>query len=416
MKITKQNLPAIAAAFTASAKADRIFFDDDLPGFGIRFRQGSKRQSYVVQYERAGYQKRIALGHTGNLNPDEARKLAKAELAKVTLGGDPQGEKAKEKARAKITLKVIAEQYLEMKKDDLRPASLHEVRRYLMETWQPLHRIPVHQIELHQVADRLDVIAKHKPTTAARARSALSALLAWAIRRGRLDRNVASLSEKPKEPPSRNRVLSDDELCAVWNACADTGEYSRIIKLLILTGARRDEVGSMQWGELDNGIWTIPAERSKNRQQHVLTLPLVAQQIIGPKPDRGGYVFGRQGSGYTNWHLSKQALDKRSGVTGWTLHDLRRSAATGMANLGIEPHIIEAVLNHISGHKAGVAGIYNRSSYEREVRSALATWADHITSITQRTERRIISFPHERGSGPAASLATQAGAPSARTR
>jgi integrase len=415
MKITKQNLPAITAAFAASGKTDRIFFDDDLPGFGIRFRQGSKRQSYVVQYERAGYQKRIALGHTGNLNPDEARKLAKAELAKVTLGGDPQGEKAKEKARSKITLKVIAEQYLEMKKGGLRPlrpASLHEVRRYLMQTWQPLHRIPIHQIELHQVADRLDSIAKKNPTTAARARSALSALLAWAIRRGRLDRNVASLSEKPQEPEPRDKVLSDQELAQVWTACGDD-EYGRIIKLLILTAARRDEVGSMQWGELDNGIWTIPAERSKNRQQHVLTLPLMAWQIIGDKPpNRDGYVFGKHGIGFTNWHLSKRALDKRSGVTGWTLHDLRRTTATKMADLGIEPHIIEAVLNHISaaqmgslqlpGHKSRVAGIYNRANYQIQIRTALARWSDRLHEIVSGEQRRIISFPHERGSGPAA--------------
>src|SRR5262249_45832029 len=152
-------------------------------------------------------------------------------------------------------------------------------------------------------------------TTAARARSALSALLAWAIRRGHLDRNVASLSEKPKEPPSRNRVLDDAELAKVWNACDDNSEYSRIVKLLILTGARRDEVGAMTWGELHDGIWTIPASRSKNGQQHVLTLPLMAQQIIGQKPSGSdGCLFGKHGTGFTNWHVSKQALDKRSGV------------------------------------------------------------------------------------------------------
>ena len=115
-----------------------------------------------------------------------------------------------------------------------------------------------------------------------------------------------------------------------------------------------------------------------------------------------GFLFGRK-EGFTNWDFAKKALDQRSGVTGWTIHDLRRTCATGMAELGVQPHIIEAVLNHISGHKAGVAGIYNRSSYEREVRNALALWADHVTSITQQTERKIIPISRASGNGePAA--------------
>src|SRR5262249_1466050 len=166
----------------------------------------------------------------------------------------------------------------------------------------------------------------------------------------------------------------------------------------------------MMWRELDhaNSTWTIPADRSKNGREHILILPLMAWQLIEAIPRRSDYLFGRHGTGYTNYHLSKQALDKRSGVTGWTLHDLRRAAATGMANLGIEPFIIEAVLNHISaaqigsvqlpGHKTGVAGVYNRANYQIQIRKALALWSDHVRSIiVEGSDRKVIGFPATAG-------------------
>src|SRR5262249_30535137 len=145
MKITKQHLPDIAAAFASSGKVDRIFFDDDLPGFGIRFRQGAKRQVYVVQYERQGVQRRLTLGTTAILDPDEARKLARRELAKVTLGHDPQGDKAAAKAKAKVTLLAVAQQFLDVKQKKLRNSSLREIQRHLLKDWKPLHAFPIHK-------------------------------------------------------------------------------------------------------------------------------------------------------------------------------------------------------------------------------------------------------------------------------
>jgi integrase len=191
----------------------------------------------------------------------------------------------------------------------------------------------------------------------------------------------------------------------VWNACANDDD-GKIVRLLILTGARRDEIGGMQWKELDreNRAWTLPVERSKNHGALKLTLPIPAWDIIDATTHRtfNDHLFGIGKNGFNNWFSTKRALHQRSGTKGWTVHDLRRSAATGMANIGVQPHIIEATLNHVSGYKAGVAGIYNRSSYEREVRNALALWAEHIISITTGEQRKVISFPHERGSEPAA--------------
>jgi integrase len=178
-------------------------------------------------------------------------------------------------------------------------------------------------------------------------------------------------------------VLSDAELAAIWNACRNDA-YGRIVKLLILTGARREEVGGMLWRELVDSVWTLPTSRTKNRRELVLALPALAWSIIETTPRRElkDHVFGNGPRGFNNWDEAKRALDQRCRIADWRLHDLRRTAATRMADIGIQPHIIEAVLNHISGHKAGVAGVYNRSSYMREVRNALGAWADHVRQVT----------------------------------
>jgi integrase len=181
-------------------------------------------------------------------------------------------------------------------------------------------------------------------------------------------------------------VLGNAELAAIWRACGDD-DFGKIIRLLTLLGSRRQEVGGMRWSEvdLDAGVWTLPAERSKNHRAHTIPLLPAVLAIVKsvPRTDRD-HVFGtRARAGFTPWDHSKRELDRRLGVAvkPWRVHDIRRSVATGMADIGIEPHVIEAVLNHYSGHRRGVAGIYNRSGYEKAVRLALARWADHVLAL-----------------------------------
>jgi integrase len=196
------------------------------------------------------------------------------------------------------------------------------------------------------------------------------------------------------QPKRRDRVLSDAELAAVWNACGND-TYGKIVKLLILTGARREEVGGMLWSELDKRpLWIISASRTKNRLEHILTLPRLAWSIIDgtSRRESNKRILGNGPHGFNNWNTAKKALDRRSGIVSWRLHDLRRTAATRMADLGIQPHIIESVLNHVSGHKAGVAGVYNRSVYTREVKNAPAIWADHVASIVSGEQRTVVPF------------------------
>ena len=190
--------------------------------------------------------------------------------------------------------------------------------------------------------------------------------------------------------------MTDDELVRIWKACGDD-DYGRIIRLLWLTGCRRREVGGCAWSEIDfeSGTWTIPAARSKNGRAHTLPLMSMMLDIIKDVPRMASrdHLFGaRAEAGFSTWGKSKRILDARSGVTGWRAHDIRRTTATRLADLGIAPHVIEQILNHQSGHKSGIAGVYNRSSYEREVRTALALWADHLHSLVTGGDHKVVAF------------------------
>src|SRR5262249_21604390 len=157
-------------------------------------------------------------------------------------------------------------------------------------------------------------------------------------------------------------------------------DFGRIVRLLILTGCRRSEVGGMAYSEFDleAGTWTIRKERSKNGHAHRLpVLPAMSDLLITGRVrgERDG-LFGDRADGFTQWSAAKRELDQRLEIAAWRLHDIRRSVATKMGDIGIQPHIIEQILNHQSGHKSGVAGVYNRSNYTNEVRAALALWHD----------------------------------------
>jgi integrase len=278
---------------------------------------------------------------------------------------------------------------------------LTPIRRYLTGSYfRPLHGKPVDGITRKDIAARLVLIVReHGSMSALRARGAANAFFVWAMQMGLVENNPVIGAVKPKDNASRERALSEAELAAVWRASGDD-DYGRVVKLLILTGCRRQEIGGMAWGELDAdaGTWTLPAERSKNGRAHTLPLPPAAWCIINGVPHMVGrdQLFGdRAARGFSAWAQGKAGLDRRLGdaVAPFQLHDLRRSTATCLADRAVQPHVIEQILNHQSGHKGGVAGVYNRSSYEREVKAALALWADHIRSIVEDGERKIVPFP-----------------------
>ena len=181
-------------------------------------------------------------------------------------------------------------------------------------------------------------------------------------------------------------MLKDNELAAIWNALP-ASDYGAIVKLLMLTGQRRDEIGALRWSEIDlsgEGVIHLPKERTKNRRPHMVPLSPAARAILATLREQAGdreFVFGR-GEGFSGWSASKAALEAElPKMPDWTLHDLRRTAATGMGELGVPPHIVELVLNHQSGHKGGIAGVYNRAVNGKERREALDQWDKHIAAL-----------------------------------
>ena len=181
-------------------------------------------------------------------------------------------------------------------------------------------------------------------------------------------------------------------------ATAGDDDYSAIVRLLMLTGCRAEEIAGLSWNEVAGDKITLPGLRTKNSRDHVVPLAGPARSILAARPKMLDceFVFGRgKDRGFTGWSSCKMLLDDRLKANGtkvahWTNHDLRRTAATSMAELGIAPHVIEAVLNHVSGHKAGVAGIYNRASYENEKRAALTLWADRLLEIVEGKVRKVM--------------------------
>jgi integrase len=378
VRLTQGSVATLRKKAADLGKSDITFWDDDIRGFGLRIRKGGNA-SWIYQYQRGLSQGKIRIGDASAVTADMARQRAREERGKVDLGGDPSAQKAIERVKDKQTFAGIVDLYLNAKQTEWRPASLREGRRYLLATFQSLHRIPAHKIEKKHVAAIVTRIAPTHPGAAGAALLHVNACLNWAVGIGLIDTNPADGIPNVKHG-ERDRVLSDDELRRVWLACSDDSDPGRIMRLLILTGQRRDEVSGMAEEELDrkNGTWTLPKERTKNKRTHTLALPDEAWKIIGP-PSHIGPLFGRGGGRYTGWQGFKRVLDRRCNIVKpWVIHDIRRSVATGMADIGVQPHIIEAVLNHISGHKSGVAGIYNRSSYDHEKKAALKRWARYV--------------------------------------
>jgi integrase len=425
MKLTKA---ATARLALPPGKSEAIFFDDDMPGFGLRLRKGGSA-SWIAQYRIGAKQARVTLGKLAILDADEARREAKKVLAKAGLGVDHQSKRRAREAKAAVTFGAVADMYLKQSVEKTqRPKTQAERRRHLERDWKPFRGRPVEQIAKRDVTARLQVIAEqHGPIASNRARGTLSAFYAWAIAQGLAETNPVLGTVAVGTERVRDRVLTIAEVREVWRAAGED-DHAQILRLLLLTGQRRNEVAGMSWPELDldAGMWTIPRERSKNDRPHDAPLSEPAAAILltlrskwdaldeaDPRRKRA-LLFGTGVGAFSGWSKCKERLDARIArgraerrlgrplakgeqpepsdrLAPWTLHDLRRTVVTGMNELGIAPHVVEAVVNHVSGRaKAGVAGIYNRATYAPEKRAALARWAEHLMAEIEGRERKII--------------------------
>jgi integrase len=368
-------------------------WDAVVKGFGAR--RQSKDVFYLLRYRLNGRQRFITIGRHGSpWTPDTARTEAKRLLGLVATKSDP----ASERVRPSETFGSEVERYLERKRAVMKPRAFQEVERHLMNHAKPLHRSSLAELDRRSIALRLaEIETASGPVARNRVRSSLSAFFAWTVKEGLLDLNPVAGTGKADEGGSRERVLSDDELAEVWAALGGD-QFGDIVRLLILTGQRREEIGGLWWNEIDfdRGLIVLPPARTKNRREHAIPLSSAAQAILVQQSRRKrDFVFGLGKGGFSGWSDCKAALDERilaarrerdpkaKPIADWRLHDLRRTAATMMADrLGVLPHVIEAILNHVGGHKGGVAGVYNRAKYQADMREALARWAAHVQTIT----------------------------------
>jgi integrase len=403
MRLTDRAITTLALP---KGKTEAIIFDDDVPGFGVRLRAAGNAR-WVFQYKIGSQQRRVTLGAVKALSAVKARATAADLHAKVRLGFDPAGRKLEDRARAAETFGAMLVTYLAHKRATVRPGSYTGIERHLERHARRLHGTRVDQIDRRAIAGLLTAVtAASGPIEANRVRASLSAFFAWAMREGLADKNpVTGTGRQPER--SRERVLADAELKAIWAATAGGDDYSAIVRLLMLTGCRAAEIAALSWSEIFGDRIVLPEAqtknepaRTKNGRGFILPLSDAAQAIIEARPRDGDrdFVFGRRDDRpFSGWSVCKDLLDARikdngATVERWTPHDLRRTCATRMAELGVQPHIIEAVLNHVSGHKAGVAGIYNRATYEPEKRQALMLWADHLLSVVEGRRRKVVSF------------------------
>jgi integrase len=382
-------------------KNEVTYWSTDLAGFGLRCR-ASGVHTWVVWYRaKSGETRKHTLGDPKHVKFAKAREEAKRLLAAAKLGRDPAGEvnAARAEAKAAMTIGEAVEKYLDRQEQHLKPRSYAEIVRHLRVDAKPLHRHRVDKVTQRMVADLLEDIARRAPVAANRVRASLSALFAWSMKRAVATANPVALTGKPSAERSRDRVLSDGELALVWRCAGADSDFGRIVRLLILTGARCQEIAGMRWSELvmrDNGTatWVLPAGRSKNGRAHQLALPAMAVGLLPPRRQTAEgqpreLLFGGGEGPFAGWSNCKTRLDQRIAkangdklIPAWRLHDIRRSVATKMNDLGVEPHVVEAVLNHVSGARASVAGIYNRSLYTDQKRAALIRWCSHIAQLT----------------------------------
>jgi integrase len=406
-----------------SGKRDALVFDSGhkgaIPGFGLRvFASGAA--SFTLKFAlKGGKTRRVSLGEVrltqGECNLQRMRQWASEikDTARV-LGRDIYAElettkAAKEAAKLEAedapTLRKLAPLYLrdrERGRNDsgkqikkLKPKSLVETRRYLEGStrtpsiWDSIARVPLARITTPQLRDIVEKTATTSgAVTADRARVALSGFFAWAIVLRLVDSNPTNDLAAQSLNTARDRTLSEPELVEVWKAAGDD-EFGKIVKLLMLTGSRRAEVGDLAWSEIDLAARRIelPAHRCKNNRPHLIPLSDQALAILKsvPRSERN-LVFGFGAGGYSGWSKRKRDLDARTALAPWTLHDIRRSVVTHLNERGLaQPHIIEATINHLGGYKGGVAGVYNRAAYYNEKRDALQRWADHLAELVAQS-------------------------------
>jgi integrase len=374
--------------------------DPLLPGHYLVL-QPSGARSFAVRYRLGGRSRKYTVGPYPAIDLKTARALASQALRAVAEGRDPGREKIATRNERLDTVEAVAKQFVELHcRRANRPRTIEGTQQLL-----DLHVLPrwrrrlITDITRRDVLDLLDgLVADGRPVAANRALTAIRKMFNWAIGRDILATSPCAGVKPPTPEQARDRVLSDVELGNVWRAAEElSGPFGALVKLLILTGQRRDEVARMAWREvdLDARLWTLPKERSKNGQPHDIPLSDLAVALLGSQPRISDtFVLTTDGkSAASNYGANKRRLDALlpADMPPWWLHDLRRTVASGMARLGVNLPVIEKVLNHSSGSFGGIVGVYQRHDFAGEKRHALERWGAHVADLASgRRSRKVV--------------------------
>jgi integrase len=373
------------------------YFDTTFPALALRVTDKGHK-SWSLFYRASGRLRRYTIGNYPAFDPAAARKAASAALHRVEAGGDPAEEKRRRRLAPTPTaddFASVAHEYLERQvKRNTADSTYREAARILEKDVIPeWGRRPIATIIRRDISLLIDKkAAAGAEVQANRILARLRTLFGWAVEKDRIASNPCDGLKPPTKETSRDRVLGHDEIKLFWGACDELGwPFGPIFKLLILTAQRRDEVASMEWDEVDlkGGVWSIPKAKAKNGLGHEVQLSREAIDILSALPHiAGDFIFTTNGkTAVSGFSRAKERLDAamaaRAGrdIEPWILHDLRRTATTGMAALKIPPHVVDRILNHTSGTIRGVAAVYNRHQYGDERRDALAAWGRSVEAI-----------------------------------
>jgi integrase len=360
--------------------------------------QPSGARSWAYRYRSGGKTRKLTLGAYPAIGLKDARARAAAASVQVTDGGDPAAEKAAKRAalaaettNANDLVETVAGRFIaQYVRRNLKASTISEVERILnkeiLPAWRGRRLSQIGRADIHNLLD--DIVEREAPITANRTLSWFRRMCSWAVERELIDTNPCLRVKAPAAETSRDRVLSDVELKAVWLAAGTLEQpYEAFVKLLILTGQRRNEVAGMRRSEIDLAakLWTLPKERAKNGREHTLPLSDQAIEILHGLPRISGSEFALTLFGsrpITGFNLVKQRIDARvPDAAPWVFHDVRRTVASGLARLGVNLPVIEKLLNHVSGSFGGIVGVYQRHSFSDEKRAAMQAWANFVDTL-----------------------------------
>jgi integrase len=327
-----------------------------------------------------------------NLSLAEAHEIWRQARKEIRAGRDPKATLTQKKASTAFPEVAVEWLRRDQSENRTKDEAKRIIDKYVLPAWGGLD---IHEIGRRQILDLTDSLKDQgKPTQALRVHARLHRLFRWAVSRGILQMSPMTGMDKPASEVKRDRVLTDDELMAVWRGAEQLGfPFGTAVQLLILTGARREEIGQLKWSEIVNTTISLKGARTKNGEPHDIPLSAPALALLMDVPSIGDsdYVFTTNGkTTISGWSRAKFDLDKIAVVTDWRLHDLRRVVATGLQKLGTPLQVTEAVLGHISGSRAGVVGIYQRHNYANEKRAALEAWGEHVMALVEGRETGIV--------------------------